>query len=63
MKKFTKWLNKQIPEHGDYKIIAAEDKIAEKAWKAALEKVLKHTKRTNRGRVGIIDWIEEELKN
>ena len=56
MKEFEKWWNKLVH-------IAPEDKkILEWGWEAALERVLKHTKQTNRGRIGIIDWIEQELE-
>lgn len=54
MKEFNKWWGNSIINFEEYK-------LAERVWKAALERVLKHTKRTNKGRVGIMDWIEEEL--
>ena len=63
MKEFEKYQSKRViktigylTNHGAY--IAGE----KQGWKAALERVLKHTKQINRGRIGIIDWIEQELE-
>ena len=69
MKRFEEWWKNKNTEDIDFKGDGDEityqdiENYTEKGWRAALEEILKQTKRINRGRIGIIDWIEKELKN
>ncbi len=61
MSTFRKWLTKKaFPDPATQGFVQYE--YCGDAWQAALKEVLKQTERTNRGRIGIIDWIEKELQ-
>jgi len=58
MKQFRKWiLNDECPVLSSY-----EEMQREKGWRAAFERTLKYVKRSERGSIGIIDWLEKELQ-
>ena len=61
MKAHEKWLRQQAPETTNAEIIAAEEEMSEKTWRAALEFVL--SKKQAPDSVGIlVKFIEQELQ-